>query len=122
MTGQLPLTGVGVAVTWYPLESAILGPAGGFLRVPHGPLPVGMVDLRALASVLIQLHGALGALGAPVQRQRDAIALIFGNVSDDSMLRLQPCVDLCEAFALACGRSAEVGKAGVMQAMRSQFS
>ena len=75
-----------------------------------------MVDLRALAPVLIQLHGALGAVGAP------SITLIFGNVSDDSMLRLQPCVDLCEAFALACGRSAEVGKAGVMQAMRSQFS
>jgi hypothetical protein len=33
------------------------------------------------------------------------------------MLRLQPCVDLCEAFARACGRSAEVGKAGVVQAM-----
>ena len=80
------------------MESAILGPAGGFLRVLHGPLPVGMVDLRALASVLIQLHGALGALGAPVQRLRDAIALTFGNVSDDSMLRLQPCVDLCSSL------------------------
>ena len=33
------------------------------------------------------------------------------------MLQLQPCVDLCEAFVRACGRSAEVGKAGVMQAM-----
>jgi hypothetical protein len=40
----------------------------------------------------------LGALGAPVQRLRDAIALIFGNVSDDSMLRLQPCVDLCSSL------------------------
>jgi len=53
MTGQLPLTGVGAAVTGYPLESAILGPAGGRSRVPYGPLPVVMVDLRALALVLI---------------------------------------------------------------------
>ena len=85
MTGQLPLTGVGVAVTWYPLESAILGSAGGCSRVPLGPLPVGMVDLRALAPVLIQLHVALGAVGAlsitPVQRLRDAIALIFRGFS-----------------------------------------
>ena len=114
--GQLPLTGVGAAVTGYPFESAILGPAGGCSRVPHGPLPVGMVDLRALAPVLIQLHVALGAVGAPsitpVQRLRDAIALIFGHVSDDFMLQLQPYVDLCEAFVRACGRSAEVGKQG----------
>jgi hypothetical protein len=69
-----------------------------------GPLHVGMVDLRALAPVFIQLHVVLGAVGAPsithVQRLRNAIALIFGNVSDDSMLRLQPCVDLCEAVAV----------------------
>jgi hypothetical protein len=28
-----------------------------------------------------------------------------------------PCCDLCEAFALACGRSAVVGKAGIRQAI-----
>ena len=58
MTGQLPLTGVGVAVTWYPLV------AGGCSKAPLGPLPVEMVDLRVLAPVLIQLHVALGAVGA----------------------------------------------------------
>jgi hypothetical protein len=65
------------------LESAILGPTGGCSRVGmvDGPLPVGIVVLRALAPVLIQLHVALGAVGAPsitpVQRLRDAIALVF---------------------------------------------
>ena len=54
----------------------------------------------------------------PAQRQRDATAPIFGNVSD-SMLLLQPCVDLCEAFARACGRRAEVSEAGVMQRLLS---
>jgi hypothetical protein len=55
----------------------------------------------------------------PAQRQRDATALIFGNVSDDSMLLLQPGVDLCEALARACGRRAEVSEARVMQRLLS---
>ena len=81
--------------------------------------PVGMVEPGALTSVPISLHVTSGVVGVPsltpAQRLRDATALIFGNVIDDSLLLLQPCVDLCESFAQACGCNAEVGKAGVMR-------
>ena len=96
---------------------------GVCVRVPYGPLPVGMVTVCDATMLPMPLHVALEAVGVrsitPAQRQRDATALIFGNVSDDSMLLLQPCVDLCEAFARACGHSASVSEAGVMQRLLS---
>ena len=94
---------------------------GVCVRVPYGPLPVGMVTVCDVTMLPVPLHVALEAVGSitPAQRQRDATALIFGNVSDDSMLLLQPCVDLCEAFARACGHSASVSEAGVMQRLLS---
>ena len=82
-----------------------------------------MVTVCDVAMLPVPLHVASEAVGVrsitPAQRQRDATAPIFGNVSDDSMLLLQPCVDLCEAFARACGRRAEVSEAGVMQRLLS---
>ena len=92
-------------------------------RVPYGPLPVEMVTVCDVTMLPVPLHVALEAVGVrsitPAQRQRDATAPIFGNVSDDSMLLLQPFVDLCEAFARACGHSASVSEAGVMQRLLS---
>ena len=56
----------------------------------------------------------------PAQRLRDATALIFGNVIDDSVSLVQPCVDHCDAFASACGL---VEQADVLRAlMRAEVS
>ena len=84
-------------------------------RAPYGPLPVGMVTVCDVAMLPVPLRVASEAVGVrsitPAQRQRDATAPIFGNVSDDSMLLLQLCVD--------CGRRAEVREASVMQRLLS---
>ena len=83
---------------------------GVCVRVPYGPLPVEMVTVCDVTMLPVPLHVALEAVGVrsitPAQRQRDATAPIFDNVSDDFRLLLQPYVDLCEAFARACGRRA----------------
>ena len=96
---------------------------GDCARAPFGPLPVGMVTVCDVAMLPVPLRVASEAVSVrsitPARRQRDATAPIFANVSDDSMLLLQPCVDLCEAFARACGRRAEISEAGVMQRLLS---
>jgi hypothetical protein len=67
---------------------------------PRNPPESPKLSLTGPECRLIQLHVASGAKGVP-----SSIALIFGNVSDDSMLQLQSCVDLCKTFARAGGRS-----------------
>jgi hypothetical protein len=78
-------------------------------RASYGPLPVGTVTVCDIAMLLVPLHVASEAVRVrsitPAQRQRDATALIFGNVSDDSMLLLQPCVihlSLSSVVVLPC--------------------
>ncbi len=90
-------------------------------RVPFGPLPV---DASALSELLVlpcSLYVASGAVGVPsitpAQRLRDATALIFGNVSNDSTLLIQPSLDLCTAFAQACACSASVEGTEVMKVL-----
>jgi hypothetical protein len=90
-------------------------------RIPFGPLPV---DASAMSKLLVppcSLYVASGAVGVPsitpAQRLRDATAPIFGNVSNDSTLLLQPCLDLCTAFAQACACSASVEETGVMRVL-----
>ena len=90
-------------------------------RIPFGPLPVGVAVMSEPLLPPCSLYVASGAVGVPsitpAQRLRDATALIFGNVSDDSLLLLQPCVDLCTAFAQTCGCNARVEGAGVMRVL-----
>ena len=90
-------------------------------RIPFGPLPV---DVNGMSDLLLppcSLYVASGAVGVPsitpAQRLRDATALIFGNVSDDSLLLIQPCLDLCTAFAHACSCSASVEETEVMRVL-----
>ena len=67
------------------------------------------------------MYVASGAVCVPsitlAQRLRDATTLIFGNVSNDSTLLIQPCLDLCTAFAQACACSASVAETEVMRVL-----
>ena len=53
----------------------------------------------------------------PAQRLRDTTVRIFSNVIDDSVSLLQPSVELCSAFATACGVATVVERAEVLQAL-----
>jgi hypothetical protein len=78
----------------------------GDVVVPFGPLPEGEGIAGAMLPCPTPLHVeqricVVSAI-TPAQRLRDATALIFGNVIDDSVSLIQPCVDHCDAFASAC--------------------
>ena len=96
---------------------------GACERIPFGPLPVGEGVAGSLLPLPPPLHvvqpvGAVRAI-TPAQRLRDATVRIFSNVIDDSVTLLQPCVELCSAFATACGIATVVGRAEVIQALMS---
>jgi len=90
-------------------------------RIPFGLLPVdvnGMSELLLPPCLLYVASGAVGVRSIThAQRLRDATALIFGNVSNDSSLLIQPCLDLCTAFAQACACSASVEETEVMRVL-----
>jgi hypothetical protein len=89
--------------------------------VPFGPLPEGEGNAVAMLLCPTPLHveqrACVISAITPAQRLRDATALIFGNVIDDSVSLIQPCVDHCDAFASACGLASAVEQADVLRAL-----
>ena len=77
----------------------------GDVVVPFGPLPEGEGIAGAILPYPTPLHveqrACVVSAITPAQRLRDATALIFGNVIDDLVSLIQPCVDHCDAFASA---------------------
>ena len=73
---------------------------------------------RGVAGSLLPLPPPLHVV-QPVGVVRDATVRIFSNAIDDSVTLLQPCVELCSAFATACGIATVVGRAEVLQALMS---
>ena len=69
----------------------------GDVVVPFGPLPEGEGIAGAMLPCPTPLHveerTCVVSAITPAQRLRDATALIFGNVIDDSVSLIQPCVD-----------------------------
>ena len=99
----------------------------GDVVVPFGPLPEGEGIAGAMLPCPTPLHvverTCVVSAITPAQRLRDATALIFGNVIDDSVSLIQPCVDHCAAFASACGMALAVEQADVLRAlMRAEVS
>ena len=94
---------------------------GGDVVVPFGPLPEGEGIAGAMLPCPTPLHveqrTCMVSAITPAQRLRDATALIFGNVIDDSVSLVQPCVDHCDAFASACGLASVVEQADVLRAL-----
>ena len=93
----------------------------GDVVVPFGPLPEGEGVAGAMLPCPTPLHveqcTCVVSAIRPAQRLRDATALIFGNVIDDSVSLIQPCVDHCDAFASACGLASVVEQADVLRAL-----
>ena len=89
-----------------------IGTPDGDGRQPFGPLPVGEGVAGATWPLPLSLHvdqsSCIVSAITPAQRLRDATALIFCNVSDDSLSLVQPCSDMCTAFSAACGIDTEV--------------
>ena len=92
--------------------------------VPFGPLPEWEGIAGAMLPCPTQLHveqrACVVSAITPAQRLRDITALIFGNVIDDSVSLIQPCLDHCDA---SCGLASVVEQADVLRAlMRAEVS
>jgi hypothetical protein len=99
----------------------------GDVVVPFGPLPEGEGIAGAMlpcpTPLHVEQHACVVSAITPAQRLRDATALIFGNVIDESVSLIQPCVDHCDAFASACGWASVVEQVDVLRAlMRAEVS
>jgi len=87
--------------------------------VPFGPLAM----LPCPTQFHVEQRAFVVSAITPAQRLRDATALIFVNVIDDSVSLIQPCVDHCDAFASAYGLASVVEQADVLRAlMRAEVS
>ena len=94
------------------------GPIDGDERQPFGPLPVGE-GVAGARSLHVDQSSCIVSAITPAQRLRDATALIFCNVIDDSLSLVQPCSDMCAAFSAACGMDTGVERVAVLRALMS---